>query len=108
MIDWTETSLADTADAIQAGRLKARDLAEATLDKTERLAADLSCYVSVDPARYRAAADEADGVRAAGRPLGPLHGIPLAHKDMFYRKNRVSGCGSRLRVNVLQSTTATV
>ena len=26
MIDWTETSLADTADAIQAGRLKAREL----------------------------------------------------------------------------------
>jgi len=49
MIDWTEASLVDTADAIQAGRLKARDLAEATLEKTERLAANLSCYVSVDP-----------------------------------------------------------
>jgi aspartyl-tRNA(Asn)/glutamyl-tRNA(Gln) amidotransferase subunit A len=108
MIDWTEASLVDTADAIQAGRLKARDLAEATLDKTERLAADLSCYVSVDPARYRAAADQADRARAAGRPLGALHGIPFAHKDMFYRRNRVSGCGSRLRADVLQSTTATV
>src|SRR3981081_977375 len=97
MIDWTEASLVATADAIQAGRLTARDLAEATLDKTERLAGDLSCYVSVDPARYRAAADEADGARVAGRPLGPLHGIPFAHKDMLYRRNRVSGCGSRLR-----------
>jgi aspartyl-tRNA(Asn)/glutamyl-tRNA(Gln) amidotransferase subunit A len=108
MIDWTEASLVDTADAIQAGRLKARDLAEATLDKTEKLAVDLGCYVSVDSALYRAAADAADGERAAGRRLGPLHGIPLAHKDMFYRKDRVSGCGSRLRVDIPQSTTATV
>jgi aspartyl-tRNA(Asn)/glutamyl-tRNA(Gln) amidotransferase subunit A len=108
MIDWTEASLVDTADAIRAGRLKARDLAEATLDKTERLAARLSCYVSVNAAGYRAAADRADAARVAGRPLAPLHGIPFAHKDMFYRTDRISGCGSRLRFDARQSTTATV
>jgi aspartyl-tRNA(Asn)/glutamyl-tRNA(Gln) amidotransferase subunit A len=108
MIDWTEASLADTANAIQAGRLKTRELAEATPDKTETLAADLNCYVSVDSARYRTAADAADAMQATCHPLGRLHGVPLAHKDMFYRKGRVSGCGSRLRADVPQSTTATV
>jgi len=32
-----------------------------------------------------------------GKPGGPLSGLPLAHKDMFYRAGRVSNCGSKIR-----------
>ena len=37
-----------------------------------------------------------------------LHGVPLAHKDMFYRAGRVSGCGSRIRAAFTPDHTATV
>src|SRR4029077_19750620 len=48
-----------------------------------------------------------DAARASGEVLGPLHGVPLAHKDMYYRAGRVSGCGSKIRRDETQTTTAT-
>ena len=42
-----------------------------------------------------------------GKP-GPLSGMPLAHKDMFYRAGKVSNCGSKIRKGWVASETATV
>src|SRR6202034_4729639 len=48
-----------------------------------------------------------DSVRSRGEIVGALHGVPMAHKDMYYRVGRVSGCGSRIRSNEPAKTTAT-
>src|SRR6185312_1375482 len=40
--------------------------------------------------------------------LGPLHGLPLAHKDMYYQAGKLSTCGSALRRDYRPSVTATV
>src|SRR6202008_4147816 len=37
-----------------------------------------------------------------------LHGVPLAHKDMYYRAGRISACGSRLRAQFRPTVTASV
>jgi aspartyl-tRNA(Asn)/glutamyl-tRNA(Gln) amidotransferase subunit A len=47
-------------------------------------------------------------MRAAGKKLAPLHGVPLAHKDLFYRRDKVVACGSRIRRDFVPATTATV
>ena len=39
---------------------------------------------------------------------GPLSGVPLAHKDMFYRAGKVSNCGSKIRKGWVAAETATV
>jgi len=44
----------------------------------------------------------------AARLRGPLHGVPLAHKDLFYRAGKVTACGSRVRKDFVPATTATV
>src|SRR5262249_45950290 len=44
---------------------------------------------------------------AQGRPLGPLHGVPLAHKDMYYRTGKPCRCGSKIRVTFRPTYTAT-
>jgi aspartyl-tRNA(Asn)/glutamyl-tRNA(Gln) amidotransferase subunit A len=49
-----------------------------------------------------------DRVRSAGEVLGSLHGVPMAHKDMYYRTGRVSACGSRIRSSEKAESTATV
>src|SRR6185295_19180912 len=54
-----------------------------------------------------AAADAADAARAKGDNRGPLHGVPLAHKDMYYDAGKVVTCGSRIRRDWVATTTAT-
>ncbi len=107
MTDWSRASLTDTAAAIAQGQVRAREVAEACLDRHARLGEALSCFVEVDAAGLRAQADAADRAVADGAALGTLHGVPLAHKDMFYRAGRVSGCGSKLRADHRPTVTAT-
>src|SRR6267378_3188276 len=45
---------------------------------------------------------------AAGQRRGPLHGVPMAHKDMYYRKGELSTGGSEIRRNWVAPVTATV
>ena len=53
------------------------------------------------------AADEADAALAKGNARGALHGVPLAHKDMYYEAGKVVTCGSRIRRDFVATTTAT-
>ena len=105
--DWSRASLTETANAIAAGQTTVRDVVEACLDRIERLNGTLNCFVDVDGSGARAAADAADGARRRGMALGPLHGVPMAHKDMYYRQGKVSACGSKLRQEWRAPYTAT-
>ena len=42
---------------------------------------------------------EVQGGVKAGKKLGPLHGVPLAHKDMFDRKGKIASWGARIRAD---------
>jgi len=108
MTAWASATLVETAAAIASGAVRAREVAEACLDREARFGATLGAFVEVDAAVLRAAAEAADVAVTAGAPLGPLHGVPLAHKDMYYRAGRVSACGSRLREGFRPAVTATV
>jgi aspartyl-tRNA(Asn)/glutamyl-tRNA(Gln) amidotransferase subunit A len=107
MTDHSRASLVETAEAISAGRATSREVVEACLDRVSRLNGTLNCFVEVDRDGAREAADAADRRRRAGAVLGPLHGVPVAHKDMYYREGRVSACGSRLRAHWPAPDTAT-
>jgi aspartyl-tRNA(Asn)/glutamyl-tRNA(Gln) amidotransferase subunit A len=89
MTDWSTASLTGTADAIAAGTIKSRDVLEACLDRFGKIGETLGCFVELDADAARKAADAADTALSLGQPSGPLHGVPLAHKDMYYRAGRV-------------------
>jgi aspartyl-tRNA(Asn)/glutamyl-tRNA(Gln) amidotransferase subunit A len=54
-----------------------------------------------------AAADTADAELAKGNNRGVLHGVPLAHKDMYYDKGHIVTCGSKIRRDFVATTTST-
>jgi aspartyl-tRNA(Asn)/glutamyl-tRNA(Gln) amidotransferase subunit A len=54
-----------------------------------------------------AAADAADAALAKGGRRGALHGVPLAHKDMYYDAGRVVTCGSAIRRDFVATSTST-
>ncbi|GAA1920347.1 amidase [Nocardioides marmoribigeumensis] len=75
------------ATAVAAGEVSAAALLEATLARIEQVDPTLHAFtvVAADAARAEAAAR--DAAQAAGEPLGPLHGVPVAIKD----ENDVAG-----------------
>jgi aspartyl-tRNA(Asn)/glutamyl-tRNA(Gln) amidotransferase subunit A len=104
----TALSLCDLADGIGAGDFSAEEAMAATLARIERLDPHLNAFIWRDGERALAQAREADAARARGAETGPLHGVPLAHKDMFYRPGRPSSCGSLIRRDFEGRETATV
>lgn len=81
--------------AMAAGRLDAAELVERALGAIASRDAGLGAFVSVFEAEARAAAAEADRARGAGARLGPLHGIPVALKDLADVAGWPTGFGSR-------------
>jgi amidase len=71
----------ELAALVRAREISARDLLEAHLDRIERLNPGINAIVTLDAEGARAAADAADRALAGGEPVGPLHGLPVAHKD---------------------------
>ncbi len=90
-------SLVELADAIAARQLSAVEVASATIARAERLQPVLNCFISLQAEAALESAAAADAALARGEAPGPLHGVPLAHKDMFYRTGHVTTCGSRIR-----------
>jgi len=84
-----------TAHAIAVRRISSREVVEAAIERALRWQASIRAFVSIFAAQALAAADRADAAVSRGEPLGPLHGVPVACKDMYYRAGRVSGCGTQ-------------
>ncbi|MGY2076331.1 MULTISPECIES: amidase [unclassified Blastococcus] len=71
----------ELAALVRRREVSARELLEAHLRRIERVNPRVNAIVTLDAEAARAAADAADAAQAAGEPLGPLHGLPVAHKD---------------------------
>ena len=103
-----ELSLCEAAGRIRSRALSSREVTAACVERIERHAGALNCFIRFDPDEALAQADAADRALAAGDPIGPLHGVPLAHKDMFYRAGVACTCGSKIRRDFVPDRTATV
>ncbi|MGP6158555.1 MAG: amidase, partial [Vulcanimicrobiaceae bacterium] len=66
------------------------------LGRIERVNPSVNAIVTLDAERALAGAREADAAQARGEPLGPLHGLPVAHKDTFLTRGMRTTFGSRL------------
>jgi aspartyl-tRNA(Asn)/glutamyl-tRNA(Gln) amidotransferase subunit A len=88
-------SLAEVAHALTSRQVSSREVVTACLQRIARWQPRINSFVAVLEEGALAAADRADAALAAGRTAGPLHGIPLAHKDMFFRAGRISTLGSK-------------
>ncbi|MDP7066373.1 MAG: amidase [Acidimicrobiales bacterium] len=64
------------------GDISARELLAAHLTRIERVNPELNAIVSLVPELASDYADQADNAYARGEPLGLLHGLPVAHKDL--------------------------
>ena len=103
-----ELTLVAAAEAVRSRQATSVDLLDACLAAMDRAEPHVNATIWVDREHAYASARAADAALAAGAALGPLHGVPLAHKDMYYQKGRRSTCGSAIRADFIANTTATV
>lgn len=76
-------SAIEAADRIRDGRLSSVDLVTACLDRIAETDGTLKAWAHLDGDQALAQAAELDTIRRAGMPLGPLHGVPVALKDII-------------------------
>jgi aspartyl-tRNA(Asn)/glutamyl-tRNA(Gln) amidotransferase subunit A len=103
----TGLTLTEVAARIRAREVSATEVLDAVLARARAVQPKLNCFLRIDEELARAAAKLADADLARGHLRGPLHGVPLAHKDMFYRAGVPSSCGSRVKGREPESATAT-
>lgn len=102
-----ELSLSDAARAIAAGRLTPATLLEAILDRIERVEPRVHAWAHLSAEEARKTAQRLTTLQRAGTILGPVHGIPIGIKDIFYTAGLETTCGSPIMAGFIPASDAT-
>jgi amidase len=100
--------LVDVAASIRRGTLSPYELTRAVLARIEQLDPMLRSYLTLLADRALAAAERAEREIAAGHYRGPLHGVPVAVKDLCDLRGTVTTCASTVFNDRRAETDATV
>ena len=98
----------ELAREIASRRLSSTDAVEAHLARIAKLDSRLHAWIDVYGSEARHDAAAADKAIRAGNALGPLHGVPIAVKDIIDIEGHVTTCGSTTRSGNIPKATATV
>jgi aspartyl-tRNA(Asn)/glutamyl-tRNA(Gln) amidotransferase subunit A len=93
---------------IGAGRLSPVDVVDAVLARIRAQDQKLHAYVEVYAEAARLAAEAADKAIRSGHRIGPLHGVPIALKDLIEIEGRVTTGGSQIWHDRRSACTATI
>ena len=91
------TSLEAVAAAIRAGKVSPVEVTRDCLDRIARLDGRLRAFIAVDADGALTAARRLEAEAARGQWRGPLHGVPLAFKDLCAVGSLPTSCGTRAR-----------
>jgi aspartyl-tRNA(Asn)/glutamyl-tRNA(Gln) amidotransferase subunit A len=94
--DGTAATIHELTARYARGDGRPSEVVEAHLARIDRLDAKVGAYVTVTRDQALAAARAADERYRAGRPLGPLDGVPVAIKDVFCTRGVMTACGSKI------------
>lgn len=103
-----ELSLTEAARAIEGRALSPVELTDSVLERIEATEPHLGAYVAVFADAVREAAAGAEREIAAGRYLGPLHGVPMGLKDLVDAAGRPTTASSRVRAHHTAARDSTV
>ncbi len=97
----------ETAARITSKDVSAVEVTETAIRRAEALQPSLNAFISLEADAALEAAAAVDREIASGNDTGSLAGVPLAHKDMYYREGKVTTCGSKIRADFVADRTST-
>ncbi|MBC6459966.1 Asp-tRNA(Asn)/Glu-tRNA(Gln) amidotransferase subunit GatA [Actinomadura sp. HBU206391] len=92
----TRKTAAELAALIASGETSAVEVAQAHLDRIAAVDGQVNAFLHVDPETTLQQARGVDARRAAGEELGPLAGVPIAHKDVFTTSDMPTTAASKI------------
>ena len=91
-----ELSVTEAVKEIKGGNLSPVQLVESLLSRIEKLDIDLKAWVTIDKEKVIEAAQQREFSADWGGELGPLHGVPVGLKDIYYTAGMLTACGSKV------------
>src|SRR6202048_1172578 len=82
--------------ALTEKKISARELTSEFYKRIEARNPELNAFLTLSPERARKQADKIDALVAAGKPLPPLAGVPVAIKDVISTRGITTTCGSKI------------
>ncbi len=83
MTELVELTAFEAAEKIADGKMRVREYVDACIERIQQFEDSIQAWTYFDPDYSRQQADRADEIRAEGRGIGPLHGIPVGLKDII-------------------------
>jgi Asp-tRNA(Asn)/Glu-tRNA(Gln) amidotransferase A subunit family amidase len=108
MIDIFSISTNELVAKIRSGDISSVDVCKAYLERIKKYEKDVKAWSFLDKKNLLEKAEEADEYRKSGKPLGPLHGLPVAIKDIIATYDMPTECGSVLRKGISGAADAEV
>ena len=102
-----ELSVSDAAAQIREGHLSPVDLVESLLARIDALDGDLKAWVTIDREELLEIARQREIAAQWGGTLGPIHGVPVGLKDIFYTAGMLTACGSKVYADFVPEFDAT-
>ena len=107
MPDLHTLTVGETASRIQEGTLTAVDLATSLLERSRQLEPELRLWVTLDDEAVLETASQRDRELAIEGPRGPLHGVPVGIKDIYYTQGVLTTACSPILANFVPDFDAT-
>jgi len=108
MIDIFSISTNELVAKMRSGDISSVEVCKAYLERIKKYEKDVKAWSFLDKKNLLEKAEEADDYRKSGKPLGPLHGLPIAIKDIIATYDMPTECGSVLRKGISGAADAEV
>ena len=97
MIEVSSLSAYELSLKLKSGEISSIDLCKSYIDRIKKFEKDVKAWQFFDEKLLLEKAEEADDYRKSGKPLGPLHGMPIAIKDIIGTYDMPAECGTVFR-----------
>ncbi|GAB7054535.1 amidase [Paenibacillus sp. YK5] len=106
--DLASKSIEELAPLIASKQLSPVELTQTMLEQAEAFNPEINAFIRIDVETAMESAKQAELDIMNGNYIGPLHGIPMALKDIFFLKGQVSTMGSKIHKDFVADYDATV